>query len=68
MCMGPLEPLMVEEKKHQQPLKKISNAKMTNIIEVWGDGEQTRSFLYIDDCIDGMLEVFNKLRKFKYRK
>ena len=28
-------------------------------IEVWGDGEQTRSFLYIDDCIDGMLEVFN---------
>lgn len=23
-------------------------------IEMWGDGEQTRSFLYIDDCIDGV--------------
>jgi len=27
-------------------------------IEVWGDGEQTRSFLYIDDCIDGTLKLF----------
>jgi GDP-D-mannose 3',5'-epimerase len=23
-------------------------------IEIWGDGEQTRSFLYIDDCLDGV--------------
>lgn len=23
-------------------------------LEIWGDGEQTRSFLYIDDCIDGI--------------
>lgn len=23
-------------------------------IEIWGDGEQTRSFLYIDDCLDGL--------------
>ena len=22
-------------------------------IEIWGDGEQTRSFMYIDDCVDG---------------
>ena len=22
-------------------------------IEVWGDGEQTRSFLFIDECVDG---------------
>ena len=28
-------------------------------IDVWGDGEQTRSFLYIDDCINGTLDVFN---------
>ena len=27
-------------------------------IDVWGDGEQTRSFLYIDDCIKGTLDVF----------
>jgi nucleoside-diphosphate-sugar epimerase len=27
-------------------------------IDVWGDGEQTRSFLYIDDCISGTKKVF----------
>lgn len=26
-------------------------------IEIWGDGEQTRSFMYIDDCIDGTLRL-----------
>ena len=26
-------------------------------IEVWGDGEQTRSFLYIDECIEGILKL-----------
>lgn len=26
-------------------------------IEIWGDGEQTRSFLYIDDCIDAVREL-----------
>jgi len=41
--------------------RKIINAKSDNkkIIDVWGDGEQTRSFLYIDDCIKGTLDVFN---------
>tara|TARA_B110000027_G_scaffold81140_1_gene86281 strand:- start:263 stop:1270 length:1008 start_codon:yes stop_codon:yes gene_type:complete len=41
--------------------RKIINAKKKNSkqIDVWGDGKQTRSFLYIDDCIDGMLKVFN---------
>ena len=28
-------------------------------IDVWGDGKQTRSFLYIDDCIDATLAFFN---------
>lgn len=28
-----------------------------NIIEVWGDGLQTRSFLYIDECIEGTLRL-----------
>jgi len=27
-------------------------------IDVWGDGEQTRTFLYIDDCIEGTLRLF----------
>jgi nucleoside-diphosphate-sugar epimerase len=26
-------------------------------IEIWGDGEQTRSFMYIDDCIEGTMRI-----------
>jgi GDP-D-mannose 3', 5'-epimerase len=35
--------------------RKIAEAKLTGRkdIEIWGDGEQTRSFTYIDDCLDG---------------
>lgn len=28
-------------------------------IEIWGDGEQRRSFMYIDDCIEGIQRIFN---------
>ncbi len=30
-----------------------------NEIDVWGDGEQTRSFLYIDDCVEATLKFFD---------
>ena len=35
--------------------RKVAEAKITGRsgIEIWGDGEQTRSFMYIDDCIAG---------------
>lgn len=41
--------------------RKVIEAKINNIseIDVWGDGNQTRSFLYIDDCIDAILRLFN---------
>jgi GDP-D-mannose 3',5'-epimerase len=41
--------------------RKIAKCKIENKkkIEIWGDGEQTRSFLYIDDCIEGTLKLFN---------
>lgn len=26
-------------------------------IEVWGDGEQTRSFMYVDDCVNGVMKI-----------
>jgi len=37
--------------------RKVALAKKdgTNSIEIWGDGEQTRSFTYIEDCIKGTL-------------
>ncbi|MEE9165889.1 MAG: NAD-dependent epimerase/dehydratase family protein [Candidatus Neomarinimicrobiota bacterium] len=34
--------------------RKVSEAQDGGKIEMWGDGEQTRSFLYIDDCIDAI--------------
>jgi len=39
--------------------RKVIAAQMTGSgeIEIWGDGEQTRSFMYIDDCIKGMLDI-----------
>jgi len=33
--------------------------KNENTIDVWGDGNQTRSFLYIDDCIEATLKLFD---------
>jgi len=45
--------------------RKIINAKLNNevSIEVWGSGTQTRSFMFIDDCIDGTIRVFHDNHK-----
>lgn len=39
--------------------RKIAIAKLTGNpqIEIWGDGEQTRSFCYIEDCIEGLYRI-----------
>lgn len=37
--------------------RKVALAKNGDEIEVWGDGKQTRSFMYIDDCIEGTLRL-----------
>ncbi len=34
--------------------RKVAEAPDGTSIEVWGDGKQTRSFLYIDECLDGI--------------
>ncbi|NKB23923.1 MAG: NAD-dependent epimerase/dehydratase family protein [Kiritimatiellae bacterium] len=31
----------------------------THEIEIWGDGKQTRSFMYIDDCVNGILQIMD---------
>jgi nucleoside-diphosphate-sugar epimerase len=43
------------EKAPAAVCRKVIQAKMngTNEIEIWGDGKQTRSFMYIDDCTKG---------------
>ena len=33
--------------------------KNEDLIDVWGDGNQTRSFLYIDDCVEATLKLFD---------
>ena len=44
------------EKAPAAMCRKVAAAKLTGqkAIEIWGDGEQTRSFCYIDDCLDGL--------------
>jgi GDP-D-mannose 3',5'-epimerase len=39
--------------------RKMAVAKLTGDpeIEIWGDGEQTRSFCYIDDCVEGIFRL-----------
>jgi len=39
--------------------RKIAVAKLSGDpkIEIWGDGEQTRSFCYIDDCVEGLYRL-----------
>ena len=41
--------------------RKIIHAKLSGSqhIEIWGDGEQTRSFMYIDDCIKGTQDLLH---------
>lgn len=37
--------------------RKVALAEDGDEIEVWGDGQQTRSFMYIDDCIEGIYRL-----------
>ncbi|MCE3553473.1 NAD-dependent epimerase/dehydratase family protein [Pseudonocardia sp. RS11V-5] len=37
--------------------RKVALAEDGDSIEIWGDGEQTRSFCYIDDCVEGIYRI-----------
>lgn len=37
--------------------RKVAETRDGGAIEIWGDGKQTRSFLYIDECIEGTLRL-----------
>jgi nucleoside-diphosphate-sugar epimerase len=41
--------------------RKVATAKLTgeHDIEIWGDGHQTRSFMYIDDCLTGIRKIMD---------
>ena len=39
--------------------RKVAEVEDGGVIEVWGDGLQTRSFCYIEDCVEGILRIMN---------
>lgn len=39
--------------------RKVAEAKDGDSIEMWGDGEQTRSFLFIDECLEGIRRLMD---------
>lgn len=48
-----------KEKAPAAICRKVAEAKNGSSIEVWGDGEQTRSFCYVDDCVDGLVRIMD---------
>ena len=46
-----------KEKAPAAICRKVASVLDGEEIEVWGDGLQTRSFLYIDDCIDATIKL-----------
>lgn len=46
-----------KEKAPAAICRKIALAGDPDAIEVWGDGQQTRSFMYVDDCVQGLLRI-----------
>ena len=46
-----------KEKAPAAMLRKVAEAADGDSIEVWGDGYQTRSFLYVDECVEAVLRL-----------
>lgn len=45
------------EKAPAAVCRKIAEAEDGNTIEIWGDGQQSRSFMYVSDCVEGVLKI-----------
>jgi nucleoside-diphosphate-sugar epimerase len=48
-----------KEKAPAATCRKVLEAKDGGFVKVWGDGKQTRSFLYIDECLEGIERLMN---------
>jgi hypothetical protein len=46
-----------KEKAPAAVCRKIARAKSGDTIDLWGDGKQTRSFLFVDECVEGTLRL-----------
>ncbi|MPM43109.1 dTDP-4-oxo-6-deoxy-D-allose reductase [bioreactor metagenome] len=49
-----------KEKAPAAICRKVAEAKKGDEIEIWGDGKQTRSFLYIDECLIGINKLMSQ--------
>ena len=48
-----------KEKAPAAVSRKVASARDGDEIEVWGDGQQTRSFMYVDDCVEGLIRLMD---------
>jgi len=46
-----------KEKAPAAICRKIAEVQDNGTIDVWGDGKQTRSFLYVEECLDGVMKL-----------
>ena len=47
------------EKSPAALCRKVAEAEDGGTIEIWGDGKQTRSFLYVDECVEGVRRLMD---------
>ena len=53
---------LIDTLKSKAPMaltKKVIEAEDGGEVKIWGDGKQVRSFLYIDDCVEGIYKLMN---------
>ena len=48
-----------KEKAPAAMIRKVCEANEGGVIEVWGNGQQTRSFLYVEECVEAVLKLMN---------
>ena len=48
-----------KEKSPAAICRKVAEAENGSEIEIWGDGNQTRSFLYVDECVEAVLRLMD---------
>ncbi len=46
-----------KEKSPAAISRKVAKANNGGSIEIWGDGDQTRSYMYVDDCVEGLIRL-----------
>lgn len=46
-----------KEKSPAALSRKVALARDDDTVDIWGDGKQTRSYMYIDDCVEGLLRL-----------